>query len=86
MSEQEPKRQLTEAQEQALGGICARYEVEYDASHYFIYPADSIIMPLWAEGWVGGPQHANPQYGQPTAPPLKPTIYVGVSPKGDIHS
>jgi hypothetical protein len=44
------------------------------------------MMPLWAEGWLGGQQHANPQYARPLEPVGKPTLYVGVSPEGDVHS
>lgn len=79
-------KHLTDAQERTLRNLCERYHVEFDEDHYSVYTADSIIMPGWAEGWVGGPTHANPQYAEPAEPRGAPTIYVGVSPEGDSHS
>ena len=79
--------EMTEAQEIALRGLCARYKVEYDPSHYVITPRhNTIFMPGFAEGWVGGLRHANPQYAKPQEPAGPPTIYVGVSPEGEVHS
>jgi hypothetical protein len=83
----EPDRpELTPAQDSALRNICGRYGVEYAREHYFVYPPDSVMMAGWAEGWVGGRRHANPQYAAPEQPAGKPTIYVGVSPEGEVHS
>lgn len=62
---------LKEAQEQALRGICERYGVDFNASDYLVHRESSWMMPGWAEGWVGGTES---------------TIYVGVSPEGEIHS
>lgn len=89
MSEQlaNPERpRMTEAQVAALEGLCGRYGVEYSAEHYYVYPVDSSMMAGWAEGWLGGPQHANPQYQRPAEPAGKPTLYIGVSPEGEAHS
>jgi hypothetical protein len=71
-----PERSLTEAQVGSLQNLCERYGVEYRADDYFIYPADSFMMPGWAEGWVGGHEI---QWEHPT-------IYVGCSPEGKCHS
>jgi len=65
-----------EAQERALRAACERYRVEYRAEHYFVYPDDSSMCPGWAEGWLGGTE----------IQATDSTIYVGVSPEGDIHS
>jgi hypothetical protein len=62
---------MTEAQEAKLRQLCDAYNVEFDAGQYLVFPADSWMMPGWAEGWVGG---------DPT------TIFVGVSPTGESHS
>lgn len=67
---------MTVQQETALRGICDRYEVGYDPSHYFVYPDDSAMMAGWAEGWVGGAEIQREH----------PTIYCGVSPEGQIHT
>lgn len=80
---------MTDAQEAKLRNLCERYGVEFDLAHYIVFPADSLMMPGWAEGWIGGPEHANPQYHtfQPgERQSAKHTIYVGVSPEGDSHS
>lgn len=87
MSERLPERlPLTEAQAATLRNLCDRYGVEYLPEHYVVHAPDSTLMPGWAEGWVGGPHHANPQYAEPEWPPGKPTVYVGVSPEGEAHS
>ena len=49
---------MTPAQELKLRLLCERYEVDFDPSHYYVSPADSYIMPGWAEGWIGGHEHA----------------------------
>ncbi|SIS12060.1 hypothetical protein [Williamsia sterculiae] len=65
---------LNDAQVEALERICARYGVEYDPGHYFIYPPGSVMMSGYAEGWVGGTDYAHR------------TLYIGVSPDGRISS
>ncbi len=91
MSEQPPiperqPAQLTEAQEATLRKLCDRYAVEFDPAHYAVYSDTAVMLPGWAEGWIGGSNHANPDYMQPTEPVGKPTLYVGVSPEGEAHS
>lgn len=64
---------MTAAQEKALRNICARYGVPFHAEDYnpmFDLP-DGYVA-----GWVGG------AYQQENGP----TIYVGVSPEGDVSS
>lgn len=68
---------MTDAQELALRRICDRYGCDFRSSDYLVYPADSIMMSGWAEGWVGG-------YDGVRKSPA--TIYVGVSPEGDVNS
>jgi hypothetical protein len=63
-------------QQAALFGICGRYNVPYDASHYLVHPWDAWMMPGFAEGWVGGHEI------QATTP----TIYCGVDPDGRIST
>jgi hypothetical protein len=82
----QPERRINAVQEETLRTLCDRYGVQYAAEHYYVYPSDSIMMPGWAEGWVGGPQHANPDYARPEEPVGNPTIFVGVSPEGEAHS
>lgn len=77
-TEHEPR--LNEAQEASLRQLCDRYEVEYQADHYTVWPEDSFIMPGYAEGWIGGPDHAK-DCGTGAV-----TIYVGVSPTGEVSS
>jgi hypothetical protein len=89
MSERLPepeKPRLTEAQEATLRDLCERYRVEYDPDHYHVNPPDSVIAPGYAEGWLGGGHHANPQYMKPYEPAGHPTIYVGVDPEGRANS
>jgi hypothetical protein len=62
---------LNMAQQSKLVSLCERFGVENDRSHYLLHPPGSVMMPGWAEGWLGG------------APG---TLYVGVSPEGDSHS
>lgn len=83
---QPERRGPNAAQEIALREACDRYGVQYAAENYYVYPEDSPIMPLWAEGWLGGAQHANPDYVRPQEPALTPTLCVGVDPEGRIHS
>lgn len=63
---------MTPQQEATLRRLCASYCVPFDPAHYRVYPADSWMMPGWAEGWIGGPNWAR--------------IYVGVSPTGEANS
>ena len=74
--------ELTIAQRNSLKDISTRYGVEFRESDYFIYALDATMMAGWAEGWVGGNDHAPNHLGGSA----KPTIYVGVSPEGQIHS
>lgn len=71
----EPERlALNEAQTAALERLCQRYGVDFDPADYYVHPAGSFLTPQWAEGWIGGRNDE------------KRTIYVGVSPEGQIHS
>lgn len=74
----ETENGLNMVQQAALWGLCSRYDVEYQETDYLVYPANSVMMPGWAEGWIGGFQHA--------AGTEHPTIFVGVSPEGEVHS
>ena len=78
MSEQlpQPESLLTPQQASSLEAICLRYTVKYNPSDYFVYPADSTMMAGWAEGWVGGRE----------IQAERPTLYVGVSPEGEVHT
>lgn len=58
-------------QQAALRSLCERYGVGYDPEHYAVNPDDAWMMPGWAEGWIGG---------------VQTTIYVGVSPEGEVNS
>ena len=74
-SPEHPERPaLNQEQTEALQGICERYNVTFNPDDYRVNPPDSTMMPGWAEGWVGGYDES------------RPTIYVGVSPDGRIHS
>lgn len=84
--EREPAPAMTEAQEAALRDLCERYEVEYAPEHYIVNSYGAWALPGYAEGWLGGPPHANPQYAEPSEPRGKPTLFVGVSPEGRVHS
>lgn len=81
MSESQPPpesrpAELTEAQEATLRKLCERYHVGFDPSHYMVWSDTAVMMPGWAEGWVGGYEHQTRSH----------TIYVGVSPEGEAHS
>lgn len=78
----EPERRLTEAQVESLRDLCDRYGVEYSPDHYHVYPPDSVMMPGWAEGFIGGQTHAPKEYGGTD----KATIYIGCDPDGRCHS
>jgi hypothetical protein len=75
MSEQAPKpeHELTLLQETALYALCERYHVPYDPGHY--RPAFDL-PDGWVAGWLGGTAQQK----------IGPTIYVGVSPEGEVHS
>lgn len=77
---------ITEAQEETLRVLCDRYGVQYAAEHYYVYPQNSTMMAGWCEGWLGGAQHANPEYATPEEPAGEPSLYVGVDPEGRAHS
>jgi hypothetical protein len=68
-----PEYQLTLLQDVALSSLCERYAVAYDPRHYG--PAFDL-PPDWVEGWVGGPEIQQ----------THPTIFVGCSPEGEVHS
>lgn len=74
---------MNEAQRKALQDICQRYGVEFREEDYLVFPPTSSMMAGWAEGWVGGEAHARHRAGHilPST-----TIYVGVSPEGEVHS
>lgn len=83
----DPERaRMTDAQDATLRALCDRYQVEYDPAHYIINALEQPFTPGWAEGWVGGYTHANPEYARPSEPVSKPTIYVGVDPDGRSYS
>jgi hypothetical protein len=68
-----PNFELTLLQEAALYAICERYSVAYQPEHY----RPTFDLPEgWVAGWVGGIEQQK----------VQPTIYVGCSPEGDIHS
>lgn len=76
MNEHQPQPErpsLTAEQEAALRGICGRYKVGYDQDHY----QPRFDLPQgWVAGWVGG-------YAIQAE---RPTIYIGASPEGELHS
>lgn len=84
MAEQlpEPERRMTSAQEETLRDLCERYHVEYDPSHYYVWPEDSVFTPGFAEGWLGGREHSP----FPSEGPVRLSLYVGVDPEGRAHS
>jgi len=84
MSEHAPETPgMTEAQDAALRDLCARYGVDFAPSHY---TPKFDLPPNWVAGWVGGPRHANPSYANPEQPAGAPTLFVGVSPGGEVSS
>lgn len=70
---------MTAAQEESLRDICRRYQVEFESKDYYLYSPDSVMMPGYAEGWVGGFNHSD-------RGPDRTTIYVGVDTDGRINS
>lgn len=70
-----PPEHLTIEQDGALRGICERYYVAYDPSHYIYRPMDALPEG-YVSGFVGGPDIQKEH----------PTIYIGVSPDGRISS
>lgn len=74
MTERIPERPpLTEAQESALRDLCDRYKVQYSADHYhhtFDLPEDYVA------GFVGGYE----------IQATRPTLFIGCSGTGEIHS
>lgn len=86
-NEPTPERRVpNEAQEAALRRLCEWYNVEYSPEHYYVYPSHAWMMPGYAEGWLGGAHHANPHYAVPEEPRGHSTIFVGVSPEGEVSS
>jgi len=72
------KRRMTTKQRDALWRLCGNYNVDFSELDYFI---DSKTG--FAEGWVGGHQTVE---HPTTKQPVPKTIYVGVSPEGEINS
>lgn len=76
---------MTELQEKALRDICDRYGVTFDAQDY----QPSFDLPTgYVAGWVGGIHHSvdfTTRGGKDHDTPMS-TIYVGVSPEGEISS
>jgi hypothetical protein len=65
---------LTNEQYAKLRSLCDRYRVPFDPTHYRTSSPNAVMLPGYAEGWVGGVDQADQ------------TIYVGVAPNGDAHS
>lgn len=63
---------MTPAQKEALIDLCERYGVTFTESDYEVAPFD--LPPGYVAGWVGGALTA------------RRTIYVGVSPEGEVSS
>lgn len=40
-------------QQEAIQELAARYNTDVDLGTFITYPADSFMMSLWAEGWIG---------------------------------
>lgn len=76
------ERRMTVKQRDKLWAVCGGYNVPFREDDYFVYSPESTMMAGWAEGWVGGRNHATGDRGGTE----KPTIYVGVSPEGDSHT
>lgn len=76
------RRELTEAQKQALIKFCHKYGVEFNVSHYYINPANGNYFPGYAYGWIGGQPHSSLSY---RAPKLSTTCYVRVSATGIVE-
>lgn len=47
------RNKMNDVQRNALSNLASRYNVNFDESKFFVYKADSTMMPGWAEGWVG---------------------------------
>jgi hypothetical protein len=84
--EPRPEPAMTEAQTTALRGLCDRYGVEFDQAHYTVHADGAWYLPGYAEGWVGGAEYANPQYYRHPDYKGRHTIFVGVSPEGQVSS
>lgn len=74
------KHRMTTKQRDALWAKCGGYNVEFSETHYFLDPANGRV-----EGWIGGPEYAARGVGSEVSRGKK-TIYVGVSPEGEINS
>lgn len=70
------KHRMNDAQELALRRLCQNYGVEFHHEDYIVFGPDSFMLPGWVEGWIGGYTDQGPAK----------TIYVGVSPTGDVNS
>lgn len=69
-------RRMSQAQRNRLWDMCGNYNVPFCENHYF------IDRYGFAEGWIGGNEHATAERGGTK----KPTIYTGVSPEGESHT
>lgn len=77
---------MTDAQVEALRGICKRYHVTFREEDY--RPAFDL-PDGYVAGWVGGPRHGMAfrlEGNGLLERTSQTTIYVGVSPEGEISS
>lgn len=76
----EIKVRMTVAQRDALWELSHRYNVPFREDDYQIHQVTGIFgQKGWAEGWIGGPRHNGHNN-------MRTTLYVGVSPEGQINS
>ena len=70
---------MTPQQRAALESLCRRYNVEFSEEDY----RPQFDLPKgYIGGWVGGHRWAS----GPRATASRTTIYVGVSPEGEVSS
>lgn len=72
---------MTTKQRDALWELCGRYNKPFRESDYVLHERPSAFSPGvgWVEGWIGGPMfNGHNNQGK--------TIYVGISPEGEVHS
>lgn len=79
------KPRMTTKQRDALWDLCGRYNVPFNESDYHVYPMDAVMTKGYAEGWVGGRDYSYISSDR-KEPGKRTTIYVGVSPEGEINS
>lgn len=76
----EPRVRMTVRQRDALWELCHRYNVPFREDDYMVGQKDNVFWSRgWAQGWVGG-ERRNGRNNQDA------TIFVGVSPEGQISS